>query len=133
FSPDGETRDVTRDVRGRTGGGARAVVDCTGAAAAITAAPDMTTRGGTVVLVGLPKQPIEVDMGRLVLYERRLVASLGYAHDLERVAARIASGALDPEPLITGTAPLRDAPAIFTRLAHDPGDDLKVLIAPETA
>lgn len=130
FDPEGEARDVTRAVRARTDGGAQLVVDCTGVPAVLAMAPDMTTRGGTVVLVGLPKTPPELDAGRLVLFERSIVAALGYAHDLPRVAAMIASGALDVDGMITRTVTLDQAPEEFERLAADPGDDLKVLVTP---
>jgi (R,R)-butanediol dehydrogenase/meso-butanediol dehydrogenase/diacetyl reductase len=133
FAPEGEARDITRAVRALTGGGARLVVDCTGVPAALAMAPDMTTRGGTVVLVGLPKRPPEIDAAKLVLYERSLVASLGYAHDLPRVAQLIAAGALNADRLVTKTVTLDQAPDEFERLTSDPGDDLKVLVTPVAA
>jgi (R,R)-butanediol dehydrogenase/meso-butanediol dehydrogenase/diacetyl reductase len=128
LAPEGSTRDVARAVRHKTGGGADLVVDCSGVPAALEAAPDMTLRGGTIVVVGLPKRPPEIDAARLVLYERAVVGSLGYAHDLPRVASMIAAGHLDPEPLITSEVRLEDVPSELERLATDPGADLKVLV-----
>jgi len=90
----GEVRDVARDVRGLTGAGADIVVDCSGAVPALEAAPEMTKRGGRIVIAGIPKQPVPVDAGRMVLFERSLIATLGYANDLPRVAAMIAAGNL---------------------------------------
>lgn len=130
FCPEGEARDVTRAVRSLTGGGARLVIDCTGVAAALAMAPDMTTRGGNVVLVGLPKRPPALDAAKLVLFERAVIGSLGYSHDLPRVAALIASSAVRAEALVTHRIPLRDAPAAFERLITDPGDAIKVLVDP---
>ena len=37
----------------------------------------------------------------MVLYERSLLGTLGYANDLPRVAAMIAAGNLEPEGMIT--------------------------------
>lgn len=125
--PDGNPRDVARTVRDRTGG-ADLVVDASGVPIALAAAPEMTRRGGRVVLVGIPKTSVPIDAARLVLYERSLIASLGYAHDLPRVASMIAAGRLDPERLITRAVGLADTPAELERLATDPGDDVKVLI-----
>jgi (R,R)-butanediol dehydrogenase / meso-butanediol dehydrogenase / diacetyl reductase len=65
-----------------------------------------------------------------VLYERSVVASLGYVHDLPRVAEMIASGSIDAEPLITKRVALDDAVAEFERLTAGPGDALKVLVTP---
>jgi len=126
--PEGSPRDFARAVREATGGGAELVVDCSGVPAALEAAPDMTIRGRTIVVVGLPKQPPEIDAARLVLFERSLVGSLGYAHDLPRVAALIANGQLAPEPLITREVRLEELPSELERLATNPGSDLKVLV-----
>jgi (R,R)-butanediol dehydrogenase/meso-butanediol dehydrogenase/diacetyl reductase len=124
----GEPREAARRLRARTGGGARVVIDATGVGAVLAGAAELTRRGGTIVLVGIPKQPVTIDAGRLVLYERAIVASLGYVNDLPRVARLIASGALDAEPLITRTIALAEVPAELARLADATSDDVKVLV-----
>jgi (R,R)-butanediol dehydrogenase/meso-butanediol dehydrogenase/diacetyl reductase len=126
--PQGTPREVSKEIRGLTGGGAAAVVDCTGAVPALEASLESTRRGGRIVAAGIPKQPVPVDVGRLVLYERSLAGTLGYHDDLPRVAAMIDAGELDPSSLITRVAPLADAPRELARLAADPGDDVKVMI-----
>jgi (R,R)-butanediol dehydrogenase/meso-butanediol dehydrogenase/diacetyl reductase len=126
--PTASARDDARAIRALTGGGAPVVVDATGVAAALESSLDMTCRGARIVLVGLPKTPPSLDGGKLVLYERSVVGSLGYVHDLPRVAALIATGALQPEPMITRSVGLADVPAELARLADDPGDDIKVLV-----
>ncbi|MGV1048086.1 MAG: alcohol dehydrogenase catalytic domain-containing protein [Solirubrobacterales bacterium] len=129
FEPAGEPREVAKAVRGMTGGlGAEIVVDCSGAVPALEAALEMTTRGGRIVVAGIPKQPLPVDTGRMVLYERSLHATLGYANDLPRVAAMIAAGLLEPQGMITRRIPLAETPAELVRLGEDPGDDVKVLV-----
>jgi (R,R)-butanediol dehydrogenase / meso-butanediol dehydrogenase / diacetyl reductase len=132
LEPAGEPREVAKGVRAMTASGAASgaelVVDCSGAEPALEAALEMTTRGGRIVIAGIPKRPIAVDAGRMVLYERTLLATLGYANDLPRVAAMIAAGNLRPESMITRRAPLDETPAEIARLAEDPGDDIKVLI-----
>jgi (R,R)-butanediol dehydrogenase/meso-butanediol dehydrogenase/diacetyl reductase len=128
FEPAGETREVSREVRGLTGIGAHLVIDCTGSVPALEAAMEMTRRGGRVVIAGIPKVPVPVDAGRMVVYERSLIGILGYANDLPRVAAMIAAGNLDPVGMITRRVPLAETPAEIARLAEDPGDDVKVLV-----
>ncbi len=129
LDPVGEPRDVAKQVRGLIGaGGAEIVVDCSGAGPALEAALEMTTRGGRIVIAGIPKRPVPVDAGRMVLYERSIHATLGYANDLPRVAAMIAAGLLAPASMITRRVPLADAAAEIERLAADPGDDVKVLV-----
>lgn len=128
IEPVGSPREVAKDVRGRTSGGAQLVVDASGVPAALEAALDMTRRGGRVALVGLPKVSPPIDAARMVLYERSLVASLGYAHDLPRVARMIAAGRLDPERLITRSIGLEETPRELERLALAPEGDIKVVI-----
>ena len=126
--PQRAPRDVARSLRELTDGGADVVVDASGAAPALEAAPDMTVRGGRIALVGLPKHPPALDPARqLVLFERSLLGSLGYAHDLPRAAAMIAAGTLDPEPLISRQIELERLPAELERMAADPVD-VKVLV-----
>ncbi|HEY1854841.1 MAG TPA: alcohol dehydrogenase catalytic domain-containing protein [Solirubrobacterales bacterium] len=124
-SPDG--RAFARAVRGRTGGGAEIVVDCSGAGPALEAAMEMTRRGGRIVVAGIPKRPIVVDASRMVVYERSLVASFGYANDLPRVARMIASGSLEPSVMITNRIQLSEVAGEIERLAGDPRDEVKVL------
>jgi (R,R)-butanediol dehydrogenase/meso-butanediol dehydrogenase/diacetyl reductase len=129
YEPAAEPREVARGVRGMTGGlGAEIVVDCSGAVPALEAALEMTTRGGRIVVAGIPKQPLPLDAGRMVLYERSLHATLGYANDLPRVAAMIAAGLLEPQSMITRRIPLAETPDELARLAENPGDDVKVLV-----
>jgi (R,R)-butanediol dehydrogenase/meso-butanediol dehydrogenase/diacetyl reductase len=126
-APEREVRDFARAVRGRTGGGAEIVVDCSGAIPALEAALEMTERGGRVVIAGIPKQPVPVDPGRMVVYERSLIATLGYANDLPRVARMIAAGSLEPSVMITNRIPLAEVAGEIERLASDPRDEVKVL------
>lgn len=127
-APRGSAREVAREIRLRTGGGARAVIDATGVGAVLEGAVEMTRRGAAIIVVGIPKQPVAVDAGRLVLFERSLVGSLGYAGDLPRVARLIAGRQIDPEPLITRTISLEETPQELARLADEPGSDIKVLV-----
>jgi (R,R)-butanediol dehydrogenase/meso-butanediol dehydrogenase/diacetyl reductase len=126
-APEREVRDFARAVRSRTGGGAEIVVDCSGAVPALEAAMEMTVRGGRIVIAGIPKQPGPVDFGRLVVYERSLIGTFGYANDLPRVARMIASGNLEPTPMITKRIPLAAVAGEIERMARDSGDQVKVL------
>ena len=68
-APKPEKKEFAKAVRGLTGGGAGIVVDCTGAVPALEAALEMSERGGRIVIAGIPKKPVAVDAGRMVLYE----------------------------------------------------------------
>ncbi|HEX3362503.1 MAG TPA: alcohol dehydrogenase catalytic domain-containing protein [Solirubrobacterales bacterium] len=126
-APEADKKDFARAVRGLTGGGAGVVVDCSGAPPALEAAMEMSERGGRIVCAGIPKKPVAIDGGRMVLYERSLIATLGYANDLPRVAAMIASGSLDPSVMITNQISLDEVAPEIESLASDPRDEVKVL------
>jgi (R,R)-butanediol dehydrogenase/meso-butanediol dehydrogenase/diacetyl reductase len=125
--PEADGREFSRAVRGRTGGGAEIVVDCSGAVPALEAAIEMTQRGGRIVIAGIPKKPVPVDASRMVVYERSLIGTLGYANDLPRVARMIASGSLEPSVMITNRIPLGEVADEIARMAKDPRDEVKVL------
>jgi len=123
--------DLPRRVRGAAGGGgAPVVIESTGVAAVLPQAVECARRGGRIVAVGLTGEASALDSSRLTFYERSLIGSLGYRHDLPRVVRMVADGLLDPEQLISGTVPLADAPETFASLASDPGDRVKVMVDP---
>ncbi|WP_037144775.1 zinc-binding dehydrogenase [Rhodococcoides fascians] len=121
--------DVRREVFTRTGRiGPDVVIDATGRPELIEQAIRTTRRGGRVVIAGISDTTIPVDLRQVVLYERTIIGSLGYNHDLPRVLDLIAAGRIDPTGLITAVRPLRDTPAVLDELAADRGTHLKVLL-----
>ena len=112
-------------------GGADVVVESTGVAALVPVAIECAARGGRIALLGLPNSSSAVDPTRLTLFERSLVGSLGYRHDLPRVLHLVAGGRLDPAVLVGATVPLADAAAAIEELAQAPDARIKVLV--ETA
>jgi (R,R)-butanediol dehydrogenase/meso-butanediol dehydrogenase/diacetyl reductase len=121
--------DLPRRVRQAVGGGgATVVVESTGVAAVLPQAIECARRGGRIVAVGISGAPSELDASRLVLFERSLVGSLGYRHDLPRIVELVATGVLDPLPLIAETVPLAQAPDAFASLDADPRGRIKVLV-----
>ncbi|HXF57315.1 MAG TPA: 2,3-butanediol dehydrogenase [Actinomycetota bacterium] len=122
--------DPRREVRRRTGGlGADVAFDCTGNPELLPSSLELTRRGGTLVVAGLGKAPGRLDPNRLVLFERRVVGSLGYRHDLPRALELLAWGRVRARELVTGTVPLEEAVREgFEALARDPGRHLKVQV-----
>jgi (R,R)-butanediol dehydrogenase/meso-butanediol dehydrogenase/diacetyl reductase len=127
---DPERLDVRREVRGRTQGlGADAAFDCTGRQSLLPLSLELIRRGGTVVLTGLGEPPAPVDTNRIVLFERRIVGSLGYRHDLPRVVELLASGVVPAEDLVTDEIPLEVTVARgLEALAAEPEKHFKVLV-----
>lgn len=123
--------ELPRRVRRALGsGGADVVVESTGVAAVAPLAVECATRGGRVALLGLPKSESALDLRRLTLFERSLVGSLGYHHDLPRVLSLVASGALDPASIVGATIGLSQLPETMEALASKPDDRIKILVNP---
>jgi threonine dehydrogenase-like Zn-dependent dehydrogenase len=107
-----------------------AAIECSGA-------PDMVLRiapvmgiGGTIVEVALPAEPGPVDLRELVSLGLSVTGSCAfapehYAHALELLA----TGDLDPSPLVSERVGLDEAPSAFERL-RTPGTLVGVLVEP---
>lgn len=105
------------------------VFECTGSPRLLPVAVSSARRGGRVVLVGIGHGAAEVEPGQVVPYEREVVGSLGYRHDLPSVVGLVAAGLIDPRPLITRTVPLEDAiEGAFDVLRDDRGEQMKILV-----
>jgi (R,R)-butanediol dehydrogenase / meso-butanediol dehydrogenase / diacetyl reductase len=121
--------DVRREVFVATDRvGPDAVIDCTGIPALLPGAVDTVRKGGRVVVVGIGHGRAELEPNRLALFEREVVGSLGYRHDLPQVVELLAAGRLDPRPFVSTIVPLSEAvEAGFDLLLGDRAQ-LKVLI-----
>jgi (R,R)-butanediol dehydrogenase/meso-butanediol dehydrogenase/diacetyl reductase len=129
---DPTSTDVRREVFSRTGrSGPDAVIEATGRPDAFELAVTSVRRGGTVSVAGISAERVGVDLRQLVLYERQVVGSLGYHHDIERVLRLMAAGRLDAGPFVTAVAPLSNGVAVIEELAADRGGNLKVLLTPK--
>lgn len=123
--------DLPRRVRRALGsGGADVVVDSTGAAPALPTAVECARRGGRIAVLGMPNASVPLDPRRLVLFERSLVGSLGYRHDLQRVVTMLAGKSLDATALIDDVVPLSEAARTVAELAAGSDGRIKVLVTP---
>lgn len=120
--------DPTADLLARTAGErARIVFDSAAHPAVAAKLPAWTATGGRIVLVGTYSAPPALDLQTVVFRELDAVGCRVYTRaDFETAVALIASGRIDPDPLITRTVPLADAPEALERLRS--GEELKVLV-----
>lgn len=122
--------DVRREVRARTDHvGVDVAFDCTGVPALLAGLVETTRRGGRTVLVGVGHGVAEIPTNRVVLFERELVGSLGYRHEVAQVVDLLATGALDAGALVTGVVALdRAVDDAFVPLAAGAAEHMKVLV-----
>lgn len=110
------------------GWGADVVFECSGAAPAILGLPQLARPGGTVVLVGMPVDPVPVDIVGLQARELRVETVFRYANMYDRAIALIAAGKVDLTPLISATLPFADSIAAFDRAVEARDTDVKIQI-----
>ncbi|MCA1334586.1 NAD(P)-dependent alcohol dehydrogenase [Pseudooceanicola marinus] len=111
------------------GWGADVVFECSGAAPAILGVADLARPGGAIVLVGMPVDPVPVDIVALQAKELRVETVFRYANVYDRAIALMASGKVDLTPLISGTIPFEDSIAGFDRAVEARDTDVKLQIA----
>lgn len=98
--------------------GVDVVIEASGARGQLDRAIAMVRTGGTVLQVGLPAGPQEIDVHRLVMREISVVTTLAHVcgEDLAPALEILASTDLGAE-LLDSVHPLEDLPALLDRLA----------------
>ena len=126
-----ETQSLTEAVRSLGDGqGADLVVDAAGASAALQQAMAAVRPGGQVTKVGWGPQPLGFSLDPLVQKAVTLRGSFSHTWPVwERVLRMLASGQLDPRPLVSRVAPLADWQACFDEMAA--GTLVKAVLVPD--
>ncbi|WFP76695.1 NAD(P)-dependent alcohol dehydrogenase [Mesorhizobium sp. WSM4906] len=116
-------------VRAATDGwGADIVFEASGSPKAFANLFDVVRPGGAVVLVGLPVEPVSLDVPAAISREVRIETVFRYANIFDRALQLIASGKVDLKPLITGTYDFPDSIKAFERAAQGNPQDVKLQI-----
>jgi threonine 3-dehydrogenase len=107
---DPTTDDVLAAVLAATDGiGADAVIDASGSVAAIRQGFDCLRKGGRVALVGLPGEPLSLEIGKVVVFKEAKIIGVHGRKMFETwtlMENLLAAGKLDIEPAITHVLPL---------------------------
>ncbi|MEX0993389.1 MAG: alcohol dehydrogenase catalytic domain-containing protein [Solirubrobacterales bacterium] len=107
------------------------VLECAGNAAAPPLAIELVRSCGIVVLLGVLEEPIEISQLVLMIKEAQVRASFAYTREnFDEAVALLAEARLPASELITDTAPLEQAQAMFERLEDPSTQDIKILLAP---
>lgn len=112
--------------------GADIVFECSGARAAIRDLFKIVRPGGTVVLVGLPPEPVLFDVSGATARECRIETVFRYANVFDRALALIAAGKVDLKPLVSGTFTFDESITAFVRAAEGRPTDVKLQIILDT-
>ena len=111
------------------GRGVDAAIDAVGHPDALELAARVTRKAGTVAVIGVYAERIEVHMG--IVWIKSLTVKAGQANvigHVDRVLAMMSAGVLDPTPLVTHHMPLADAEEAYA--VYDRREALKIVMAP---
>jgi 2-desacetyl-2-hydroxyethyl bacteriochlorophyllide A dehydrogenase len=124
---DGDPRGTVKQLT--EGRGVDLSVDAVGHPDALDLACRLARKAGTVSVTGVYAEPAEVHMG--VVWIKALTLRTGHANviaHLDPVLAMLASGVLDPTPLVTHHMKLDEAPEAYG--VYDRREALKIVLSP---
>ncbi|HEV7276747.1 MAG TPA: NAD(P)-dependent alcohol dehydrogenase [Devosiaceae bacterium] len=122
-------QDLAAEVQRLTEGwGADVVFECSGSPRAWQGIAELPRPGGTIVVVGLPVEPVDLDVAGLSVKELTVTSVFRYAHQYERAIALMASGRVDLKPLISETFAFADSVRAFERAVEARPADVKLQI-----
>jgi threonine 3-dehydrogenase len=119
-------------IREATGGvGADAIVEASGNATAIEGALQYLRKGGRCALIGLPSEPVRLNLGPDVVFKEATIIGI-HGREMFRTWTQmqqlLASGRLDVEPVITHEMPLEQFGEAIALLEAGKGG--KVILLP---
>jgi L-idonate 5-dehydrogenase len=107
------------------------VLELVGHEATIADAVALARRGGTVTFVALPHRPVTLDFEPVYRKEVTLQSTRLYVDaDVQEAIDLLASGQVDPLPLITHHLPLEQAAQAIRLLTDHPERAIKILLVP---
>ena len=121
--------NVTEMIHAATDGwGADVVFECAGVAETIDTALRVVAPAGCVVWVGMPVNPVPVDLVLAQSKEIRMETVFRYANMYDRTLALLGTGKIDLKPLISATYDFSNSDAAFDRAVEARPTDIKIQI-----
>ena len=129
-----ELTGTGRSFSGKGGACADLVMECSGAKIALEQALEMTRSGGRIVLVGLFKNPVTIDMNRIIHKQLNLISSFSKgkpskSEETAQAIGLISNGKVKTKPLVSHQFPLEQINQAF-EIQTKPDESVKVLIKP---
>jgi (R,R)-butanediol dehydrogenase/meso-butanediol dehydrogenase/diacetyl reductase len=102
-------------------------VEASGAAGLLSEIASFCNKGSRIVSLAIQRQPLTLDGTKLMSKEISLIGSSGYPDEFPQVMAKLASGLVDPDAMVTHRFPFSDFLDAF-EVADDPSGAAKVLL-----
>lgn len=115
-------------LRETNGWGADVVFEASGNEKAVAGVFGPLCPGGTVVFIGMPVEPVAIDIVAAQAKEARLETVFRYAHQYPRAISLVESGAIDVKPLVTDRYRFEDGVRAFEYAAHPEPRTVKTVI-----
>ncbi|MCC7104723.1 MAG: 2,3-butanediol dehydrogenase [Chloroflexi bacterium] len=108
--------------------------ECIGGAETAPQAIEAARRGGRAVMAGIFHEQTSLHFNRVVMFEKEVVGSIGYAGEFRAALPLLADGRILAEPLITARIALADfVEEGLTRLMSERDRQVKILVNPSGA
>lgn len=112
------------------GKGVEVTIDCAGTKEAILQSLEIVRKGGNVVFTGIPKEPVELPMRKIVLAEINLFGVRANQNTCEESIALMMDKRINTLPMITHRFPLQDFPRALEIFDNRIGGAQKVVLHP---
>jgi 2-desacetyl-2-hydroxyethyl bacteriochlorophyllide A dehydrogenase len=120
--------DVVAEVRRALGESADVVFDCVSIQSTVSQAVQMASKGGIVMIVGVPAKPVTVPLPEIQDLQVRLQGSATYMReDYARAIEIIQAGGARADDIVTAQFPLEQVADAFAASAA--GNEVKVVVA----
>lgn len=113
------------------GWGADVVFEASGSLRAYDGIFDLVAPAGTLVLVGMPIEPVPFDVVGAQAKEVRVETIFRYANVYPKAVALLSSGKVNLKPLLSASLPFEQSVAAFERAAEGRPADIKLQIVVE--
>ena len=115
------------EVMGMPAPGTDIFFEATGAAPVFEQIVNTARTGARVVVLGVHKAPVQMDLTNLLMRELKITGSMAYPDEFPEVIAMLRSGTVDVTPLISHRFPLSEFDTALAR-AKDGAGAIKVMI-----
>ncbi|MEM7343242.1 MAG: zinc-binding dehydrogenase [Chloroflexota bacterium] len=123
--------DSVKEVLWLLGGrGAPSVIECAGTNASIQNSIEMTDKGGTISIIGIPVDPVAINVKKIVLDEIDFRGARANQNEQEEVIPMMMDGRIQTKPLWTHTFPLKQFDDALNTFLSREGGAVKVAVQP---